>query len=508
MRPPVSGERFDKEFELVGLVRRDPTSTVGWYRDRATRELGLVRRLVATRRADVEARAALVAEAEYLRRVAPRAGLAADARTLEDGELYLLYDDSGGVELSRVLLLLDAAGFGLTPAAAIVCVSELVAAVITLSRQAPPLVDGEFGHGELTPDAVLLGSDGFARAHDARFLVSGEPPDDTRGRRLCTAPELEGSGLRGTPTGDVYAIGALVAALVFGEAELSGIEPLDERVRRAAEQVPAPLSQPFVSAIARAVSTEPAQRFGSVDTLRAALRLAVEVDLEQWRGVCGALAEVADALRAVPRGETLEPGRLEALVAALAAQPTVLMPRRAEPPRRLSLVPRRPTLSPRPRADTLAEAPIRARSTAPPAPHPLAGSASAQRAPLLDDPQLVTPPVAGDAPTITDPQLRLAELLGARRDAWPSDAPDRSGPGAAGATAAGAGPPARPSRPPTGATTASGRPAPRPSTAARAPTFPPPAASDEGVAWWLVLAVIGVGIAVLGGLALVGSSPR
>jgi hypothetical protein len=37
---------------------------------------------------------------------------------------------------------------------------------------------------------------------------------------------------------------------------------------------------------------------------------------------------------------------------------------------------------------------------------------------------------------------------------------------------------------------------------------PPPAASDEGVAWWLVLAVIGLGVAVLGGLALVGSAPR
>lgn len=495
----MSGERFDKDFELVGLVRRDPTSTVGWYRDRATRELGLVRRLIAPRRADVEARAALVAESEYLRRVATRAGLAADARTLEDGELYLLYDDSGGVELSRVLLLLDAAGFGLTPTAAIVCVSELVAAVITLSGHAPPLVEGEFGHGELTPDAVLLGSDGFARAHDARFLVSGEPPDDTRGRRLCTAPELEGSGLRGTPAGDVYAIGALVAALVFGEAGLSGVEPLDERVRRAAEQLPASLPQPFVSAIARAVATDPAQRFGSVDTLRAALRLAVEIDLERWRSVCGALADVADALRAVPRGETLEPGRLEALVAALAAQPTVLMPRRSEPPRRISLVPRRPTLSPRLRVDPLAEtpsAPRRAISTAPPAP-PLFASG----APALAGPPLVAPPVAGDTPTITDPQLRLADLSGARRDAWPSDGPARAASGA---------PPtsARPSRPPTLAPTPSGRPAPRPSTAARAPTLPPPKASDEGVAWWLVLAVIGVGIAVLGGLALVGSAPR
>jgi hypothetical protein len=499
----VSGERFDRDFELVGLVRRDPTSTVGWYRDRTTRELGLVRRLIEPRRADVEARAALVAEAEYLRRVATRAGLAADARTLDDGELFLLYDDAGGVELARVLLLLDAAGFGLTPTAAIVCVSELVSAVITLSRHAPPLVEGEFGHGELTPDAILLGSDGFARAHDARFLVSGEPPDDTRGRRLCTAPELEGSGLRGTPTGDVYAIGALVAALVFGEAALSGVEPLDDRVRRAAEQLPAPLPQPFVSAVARAVATDPAQRFGSVDTLRAALRLAVEIDLERWRGVCGALADVADALRAVPRGETLEPGRLEALVAALAAQTSVLMPRRSEPPRRISLVPRRPTLSPRLRVDLLAEtpsAPRRAQSTAPPAPPLFSRGAPPLGAPPLGAPPLEAPPVAGDTPTITDPQLRLADLSGERRDAWPSDAPQR---------APRPGPPARPSRPPTAlGPTPSGRPAPRPSTSARAPTVPPPAASDEGVAWWLVLAVIGLGVAVLGGLALVGSAPR
>jgi hypothetical protein len=499
----VSGERFDRDFELVGLVRRDPTSTVGWYRDRTTRELGLVRRLIEPRRADVEARAALVAEAEYLRRVATRAGLAADARTLDDGELFLLYDDAGGVELARVLLLLDAAGFGLTPTAAIVCVSELVSAVITLSRHAPPLVEGEFGHGELTPDAILLGSDGFARAHDARFLVSGEPPDDTRGRRLCTAPELEGSGLRGTPTGDVYAIGALVAALVFGEAALSGVEPLDDRVRRAAEQLPAPLPQPFVSAVARAVATDPAQRFGSVDTLRAALRLAVEIDLERWRGVCGALADVADALRAVPRGETLEPGRLEALVAALAAQTSVLMPRRSEPPRRISLVPRRPTLSPRLRVDPLAEtpsAPRRAQSTAPPAPPLFSRGAPPLGAPPLGAPPLEAPPVAGDTPTITDPQLRLADLSGERRDAWPSDAPQR---------APRPGPPARPSRPPTAlGPTPSGRPAPRPSTSARAPTVPPPAASDEGVAWWLVLAVIGLGVAVLGGLALVGSAPR
>jgi hypothetical protein len=234
-------DAFDDRHEAIAELERDGHSMLLRALDRDDGTPVLVRRLVRSRRFDVDVRAGLVAEAEYCARLACTRCPEAETVTLEDGELVLEYKGADGVELDRVLNALEASGRVLTPAAAVALVSEVLHNAEAIARIKPPAVEAEvWGHGEIAPRSVMLGRDGFGRLYEARLATSGFRSLSSPGSTLCRAPELAGGVLFGTPSSDVYAVGALVSLALFGQAPLAGAssEPLAVVLARAAVASP------------------------------------------------------------------------------------------------------------------------------------------------------------------------------------------------------------------------------------------------------------------------------
>jgi len=168
-------DAFDDSHEAIAELERDGHSMLLRALDRDDGTPVLVRRLVRSRRFDVDVRAGLVAEAEYCARLACTRCPEAETVTLEDGELVLEYKGADGVELDRVLNALEASGRVLTPAAAVALVSEVLHNAEAIARIKPPAVEAEvWGHGEIAPRSVMLGRDGFGRLYEARLATSGD----------------------------------------------------------------------------------------------------------------------------------------------------------------------------------------------------------------------------------------------------------------------------------------------------------------------------------------------
>ena len=339
-------EGFDQRFTRFSELKRDGNSVVGWAED--VSGIGLVRRLVKSRRLDSDTRAGLLAEAEYLRRLECERGPAGQTLELGD-ELVLEYSTGPGVELDRLLMALERANRLLTPSAALALISELIHNADAIANLRPLGLEGRWGHGEISPRSVVLGLDGFARLYEARLLASGYRAAATSGSTFCRAPELTGGTLVGTPEGDVYSIGALLSLILLGTELLQETaEPLALSVARAlaaaGEVVPAQLAQ----VILRAVALEPRERFVDAEGLRAGLKDAWPFDLDEWRGALLGLAAFADELAEDPIRVELSPAvlsRFQGLLRAIRPEDELEGGRRRTSglPRRITVVPRRPS---------------------------------------------------------------------------------------------------------------------------------------------------------------------
>lgn len=339
-------EGFDQRFTRFSELKRDGNSVVGWAED--VSGIGLVRRLVKSRRLDSDTRAGLLAEAEYLRRL--QCERCPAGQTLELGEeLVLEYSTGPGVELDRLMMALERANRLLTPSAALALISELIHNADAIANLRPIGLEGRWGHGEISPRSVVLGLDGFARLYEARLLASGYRAAATSGSTFCRAPELTGGTLVGTPEGDVYSIGALLSLILLGTELLQETaEPLSLSVARAlasaGEVVPPQLSQ----VILRAVALEPRERFGDAEALRASLKDAWPFDLDEWRGALLGLAAFADELAEDPIRVELSPAvlsRFQGLLRITRPEDELEGGRRRTSglPRRITVVPRRPS---------------------------------------------------------------------------------------------------------------------------------------------------------------------
>lgn len=114
-------EGFDQRFTRFSELKRDGNSVVGWAED--VSGIGLVRRLVKSRRLDSDTRAGLLAEAEYLSRLGCERCPAGQTLELGD-ELVLEYSTGPGVELDRLLMALERASRLLAPSAALALISS------------------------------------------------------------------------------------------------------------------------------------------------------------------------------------------------------------------------------------------------------------------------------------------------------------------------------------------------------------------------------------------------
>lgn len=294
-------DAFEDRHEGVEELQRDGHSVLYRARDREEGLPVLVRRLVRSRRFDVDVRAGLVAEAEYCARLACSRCPESEALTLEDGELVLEYKGADGVELDRVLRVLESSGRVLTAAASVALVSEVLHNAEAIARIKPPALELEaWGHGEIAPRSVMLGRDGFGRLYEVRLATSGFRSQSGPMTALCRAPELAGGVLFGTPASDVYAVGALVSLALFGSAPLAAAsaEPLVTVLVRAADGAPGAVPAALLEVLVVALATDPADRYRGPETLREALRTAMPLDLAGWRATAEGLAALARTLGA------------------------------------------------------------------------------------------------------------------------------------------------------------------------------------------------------------------
>ena len=153
-----------------------------------------------------------------------------------------------------------------------------------VARLLAPVADAVAGlhrrgwvHGDISPANVVVGADGAVLVDLGAAHPSATPPTDVEATPTTAAPEV----LRGqhgtTPTGDVWALAALVAVAVTGEPPTYG----------------SPLPAPVAIGLRRALADDPGDR-PSASELTAAL-VAVGRD--------GAAAPVLSTARACPREE-------------------------------------------------------------------------------------------------------------------------------------------------------------------------------------------------------------
>ncbi len=290
---------FDARYESADEIARDSSSVLYRAVDREDGATWLVRRLIESHRNDEVARGGLSAEGRYTVGFACARCPEAEAIALGDGELVLEYRGGPGVELDRVLSTLEASGRVLEPPAAVALVSEVLHNAETISLNRPPAVTTEtWGHGEITPRSVMLGRDGFGRLYETRLVSSGYRAVRGHGSDLFRAPELlKGTGM-GTPAGDVYSVGAVMAYALLGAATFVSVldEPLVAVIVRRVAEMPNVMPAALYEVLIKAVAERADDRFVGPTELRDALRSAMPLDLDGWRATAEGLAELARTL--------------------------------------------------------------------------------------------------------------------------------------------------------------------------------------------------------------------
>jgi hypothetical protein len=283
---------------LAEELKRDGTSVVGWTAATADAPRRLVRRLVRSRRLDHGLQAGLRAEAEYAARIGCDRCPAAELAELADGELALIYRGEG-VVLDRFLAALSASGRGLSAHAAVALLADVIHNAADLQNHPPAGAPIAWGHGEITPRSVLLFPDGFARLYELRLLAAGFRASASPGSAPCRAPELVGGTIGGSPAGDVYAIGMVLALAALGRTTLAASADPLRLLDESAQAAPAAFPPGFLAVIARTLAPA-GDRYPTATALRDALREAVAFDFSRWRSTLAGLAALGEVVGSRP----------------------------------------------------------------------------------------------------------------------------------------------------------------------------------------------------------------
>ena len=176
----------------------------------------------------------------------------------ENGHRYLVTEHPVGQSLADIAL-----GPRLKEGVIIAWLRQIVAGLSYLHNQRPPVA-----HGDLRPSTIMLQDGRRIR------LTSGTPAGCTMLPPSRYAAPEQLSGAAASPAADVYALGAIVHHLV------TSIDPNTQPpMSFAPPDVRRPdLSPTMAAAIVRALSQQPAQRFGSADEFLQAIVAGGESD--------------------------------------------------------------------------------------------------------------------------------------------------------------------------------------------------------------------------------------
>ena len=289
-------QSFGERFGVIEVLKRDEGSVVGWAFDQERSETTLVRRLVDSVRSEDYAREALEAEAAYTNRLDSRCPQA-ELHELPDGEACLLYSHSHGAVLERILHAMEASGRTFTPAAATVIVSEVLHTAKAIQRVRARSLTGTslWGHGEIEPRGLIVGEDGLTRLYDVRYAATGLMSDPSPMALVCRPPELTEASPTGSPAGDVYSVGAVLALCVLGPRALltDDDESLVRSVQKALSERSDDIEDGFGFVLTTALATRPRERFENSNVMRIALRQCAYLSSDQWQNQLDGLARLA-----------------------------------------------------------------------------------------------------------------------------------------------------------------------------------------------------------------------
>lgn len=223
----------------------------------------------------------------------PRIAAVQEVGVMPDGSYFLACEYVHGVPLRDVL---RAAGGALTAAQSVHIAMQLCDALHyaheRLDLSGKPL---RIIHGQLTPDAVIVGFDGNAKVLEFGLLRTREAatatiPAALQRRTAFMAPELRAQQpLRGAPVGldrraDVYSVGAILWEMLTGETLVPGEDG-------APPASPATVDAGLDAIVLKALARNPAERFASAQALRLALTgVAANVSIEGGGSVAMGLA--------------------------------------------------------------------------------------------------------------------------------------------------------------------------------------------------------------------------
>jgi eukaryotic-like serine/threonine-protein kinase len=136
-------------------------------------------------------------------------------------------------------------------------------------------------HGALSPDAIVVGTDGIARVVDvARPRMTGGPHGGEG--NAYRAPEVLLGDASADAKADVYSAGVMLWEALSGARLFDGAQPstivttlLSGRVPGAAAPRDAPWAAPLGAVVSRAMSAEPEKRFASAAEMAAEIRRIV-----------------------------------------------------------------------------------------------------------------------------------------------------------------------------------------------------------------------------------------
>jgi serine/threonine-protein kinase len=168
-------------------------------------------------------------------------------------------------------------------------------------------------HGDISDSNVMVGTDGESRLVDFGLASadSSPSPGSSSGTSAFRAPEVPGSAP--TPASDVYSAGAVITAMLRGEASL---QPSTEGIPR-----------PVRDVLDRALDPDPARRYPDAGEFLAALEEAAQSRYgPAWWSQAGLGAAAGSAMSglvvvsAVPGGSGAGPGATAAQAASVAVR--------------------------------------------------------------------------------------------------------------------------------------------------------------------------------------------
>ncbi len=285
-------------------------------------------------------------------------------------------------------------------------------------------------HGDLTPENVIVGLDGFARVVlPCRARGGGQRAERTGSAYL--APEILLGDESTDARADVYGVGAMLWEALSGQALFAGVQPsaivtqlLSGRVPKATVPAGSPWAAPLVEVVSRAMSADPEKRFASAAAMAAEIRRVAGVKLPPAMRVAG-YVRGAHGDRIKARREAIERG--EARVAQESdAPPSLDVDVDFDDEGRVTAAPEEPTTT----ATTRPPPPIEAASPvvipAPP-PVPVVPAASAMAAPPPPAPPRAPPPLpAVEVPPLAPVPADLVREVALERRAAMLEAPPPS----------------------------------------------------------------------------------